>query len=221
MYATTTQTMKIIVFGASGEVGHRMVAEAVRRGSQVTAVSRREPSPGTHDPSVAAVVRAVESASDLQEVIAKHDLVISALRPQDGEEPKLVPLTAAVVEAARAADKRFIIVGGAAPLRIPDTPEYTVLTAPGFLPESSVPIATACQQQHDWCLDHLASLGSYICPPAMLAPGTRTGTYRIGIDTLVVDDQENSSISMEDFAVAILDEAEHPQHTGQQFTVGY
>ena len=215
------QPMKVIVFGASGEVGRRVVAEAVRRGSQVTAVSRREPSPGTHEASVAALVRDVESASDLTEIIAEHDLVISALRPPDGEEPKLVPLTVAVVEAARAAGKRFIVVGGAAALRMPETPEQTVLTAPGFLPESSVAIATACQQQHDWCLDHLASLGSYICPPAMLAPGTRTGSFRLGSDTLVVDEQKNSSISMEDFAVAILDEAEHPQHAGQQFTVGY
>ncbi|MCH8270776.1 MAG: NAD(P)H-binding protein [Planctomycetes bacterium] len=215
------RTMKVIVFGASGEVGSRVVAEAASRGHRVTAVSRREPSPGRHHLSVATLVRDVESASDLMEVIAEHDLVISALRPPDGEEPKLVPLTVAVVEAARAADKRFIVVGGAAPLRMPETPEHTVLTAPGFLPESSVLIAIACQQQHDWCVDHLESRGSYICPPAMLTPGTRTGSYRIGSDTLVVDEQGSSSISMEDFAVAVLDEAEHPQHAGQKFTVGY
>ncbi len=221
MTATTTQTMKIIVFGASGEVGRRLVAEAASRGHRVSAVSRREPSPGTHGPSVAALIRDVESAGDLEEVIADHDLVISALRPRDGHEPELVPLTAAVVQASHAAGKRFIVVGGAAALLVPDTQGHTVLTAPGFLPESSVPIATACQRQHDWCLDHLEPHGSYICPPAMLTPGTRIGSYRIGSDTLVVDEQGRSHISMEDFAVAVLDEAEHPQNAGQQFTVGY
>ncbi len=221
MPATTTRTRKIIVFGASGEVGRRMVAEAASRGHRVSAVSRREPSPGTHDPSVATLVRDVESARDLNVVIADHDLVISALRPRDGEEPRLVPLTAAVVQASQAAGKRFIVVGGAAALRIPDTPGHTVLTAPGFLPESSVPIATACQQQHDWVVPQLDELGAYVCPPAMLTPGTRIGSYRIGGDTLVVDEQGRSHISMEDFAVAVLDEAEHPQHAGRQFTVGY
>ncbi len=221
MPATTTRTMKIIVFGASGEVGRRLVAEAASRGHRVSAVSRREPSPGTDGRSVATLIRDVESAKDLKEVIADHDLVISALRPRDGLEPKLVPLTAAVVQAAQAAGKRFIVVGGAAALRVPDTQGHTVLTAPGFLPESVVPIATACQRQHDWCLDHLEPHGSYICPPAMLTPGTRVGSYRIGGDMLVVDEQGRSHISMEDFAVAVLDEAEHPQNAGQQFTVGY
>lgn len=221
MPAITTKTMKIIVFGASGEVGRRLVAEAASRGHRVSAVSRGEPSPGTNDPLVATLIRDVESAGDLEDVIADHDLVITALRPRDGQEPTLVPLTAAVVKASHAAGKRFIVVGGAAALRVPDMQGHTVLTAPGFLPESSVPIANACQQQHDWCLDHLKPRGSYICPPAMLTPGTRIGSYRIGSDTLVVDDQGRSSISMEDFAVAVLDEAEHPQHAGQRFTVGY
>ena len=224
MPTTTTNTMKIIVFGASGEVGRRMVAEAARRGGRghrVTAVSRSEPSPGLHDASVATLVRDVESARDLTEVIADHDLVISALRPRDGQEPKLVELTVTVVQAARAAGKRFIVVGGAAALRVPGTPGHTVLTAPGFLPESSVLIARACQQQHDWCLDHLEPHGSYICPPAMLTPGLRLGSYRVGGEELIVDDQGQSHISMEDFAVAVLDEAEHPRHAGRKFTVGY
>ncbi len=224
MPTTTTKTMKIIVFGASGEVGRRMVAEAAHRGGRggrVTAVSRSEPSPGLHDTAVATLVRDVESARDLTEVIADHDLVISTLRPPDGQEPKLVDLTATIVQAAQAAGKRFIVVGGAAALRLPDSPGHTVLTAPGFLPESSVLIARACQQQHDWCLNHLEPHGSYLCPPAMLTPGTRTGAYRIGGDMLVVDDQGQSHISMEDFAVAVLDEAEHPRHAGRQFTVGY
>ncbi len=125
-----------------------------------------------------------------------------------------------VAKAAKAAGTRFIVVGGAAPLRLPEDPSHTVLTAPGFLPESSVPIATACQQQHDWVLPQLGELGSYLCSPAMLLPGTRTGSYRVGDDTLITDDDGNSHISMEDFAVAALDEVEHSNHTGRRFTVG-
>ncbi len=55
----------------------------------------------------------------------------------------------------------------------------------------------------------------------MLMPGSRLGSYRVGGEELIVDDQGQSHISMEDFAVAVLDEAEHPQHAGRKFTVGY
>jgi putative NADH-flavin reductase len=220
MPATSTQTTKIIVFGASGEVGRRMVAEAAQRGHRVTAVARRGPGVGVQDRSISTLIRDVETADDLEQIIAEHDFVISALRPQDGEEAKLVDLTAAVVTAATAAGRKFIVVGGAAALRLPNAHDHTVLTAPGFLPESVVPIATACQRQHDWILPELGDSGAYLCPPAMLTPGTRTGSYRVGDDTLVADDDGNSHISMEDFAVAALDEAEHPNHTGRRFTVG-
>jgi putative NADH-flavin reductase len=220
MKTTSTKTLRIAVFGASGDVGRRMVAEAASRGHQVTAVARRLPSRDMHHQAVTNLTIDVESDADLGKTVAEYDAVISALRPRDGEESKLVKLTANVVEAAQTADKPFIIVGGAASLRMPETLEHTVLTAPGFLPESVVPIAAACQQQHDWLLPRLGDLGTYLCPPAMFAPGTRTGLYRIGDDTLVTDADGNSHISMEDFAVAAIDEIESRSHTGRRFTVG-
>ena len=218
---TMNKPIKIIVFGASGEVGRRLVAEAVRRGHRVTAVSRREPSPTDSQRGIETLIRDVESAEDLEQVIASHDVVISALRPPDGHEAKLLELTTAIVDAANAAHRRFLVVGGAASLRLHSDPDHTVLTSPGFLPASVVPIATACQAQHDWILPHLGKLGTYLCPPAMLTPGERTGSYLTGDDTLVVDSDGDSRVSMEDFAVAALDEIESSHHTGRRFTVGY
>ena len=112
-------------------------------------------------------------------------------------------------------------MGGAASLIVPGTPGHTVLTAPGFLPDSVVPIATACQRQFEWIAERLASNGTYLCPPAMLAPGIRTGAYRMDGDMLVVDEDGDSKISMEDFAVALMDEAESRRHNGRRFTVAY
>ena len=221
MQDNTMTQQRILVFGASGQVGSRMVAEAVRRGHRVTAVSRSIDPHTTQEPLVTARAVDVQAGTDLNAAVAEHDMVISALRPPEGQESKLLSLTTSVVEAARATGTRFIVVGGAAVLYLPDDPQHTVLTAPGFLPESVVPIAKACQQQHDWIIDRLAGLGTYLCPPAMLQAGTRTGTYRVGTDTLVTDTQGDSQISIEDFAVAALDEAESPHYTGQQFTVGY
>jgi len=172
------------------------------------------------DLEVDLVVCDVATSPDLGHVVAGHDLVVSAVRPPDGDERALVSLTASIVEAAQETGIPFIVVGGAASLVVPGTGGHTVLTAPGFLPDPVVPIATACQRQFEWIAERLASNGTYLCPPAMLTPGTRTGSYHVGDDTLVIDDAGNSHISMEDFAVAVLDEAEHPSHTGSRFTVG-
>ncbi|MCA9275605.1 MAG: NAD(P)H-binding protein [Phycisphaerales bacterium] len=218
---TATDTLRIAIFGASGQVGQRLVAESTRRGHRVTAIARRIPDEGTHPEGVKTLSRDVLSAEDLPQIAADHDIVIAALRPPNGKEPVMVDQTAAVVEAALASGTRFIIVGGAAPLRFPDAPEHSVFTKPGFLPESVVPIATASQHQHDWLKSRLGALGTLLCPPPMLVAGERTERYRIGEGTLVVDDAGDSGISIEDFAVALLDEAEHPTHTGRVFTVAY
>ena len=111
--------------------------------------------------------------------------------------------------------------GGAARLLLPDRGGETVLSAPGFLPTSTVAIARACQAQYELCLAEIRAEWTYLSPPAILEPGERTGHYRLGGDTLVVDDDGASRISMEDFAVAILDEAETPKHRREAFTVGY
>lgn len=212
--------MKIIVFGAAGDVGRRVVAEALFRKHEVTAVVRRL-IPDFFDPSVQVMVRDVSSATDLVEQIKSHDLVISALRPPAGEDSALLPLTQTVVEASRAAGVRFVIVGGAASLLVPGTSGHTVLTAPGFLPQEVIPIATACQQQYEWCINNLDKIGAYVCPPALLMPGERSGVYRTGSDMLVLGDDGQSRISIEDFAVALLDEGESLEHAGLRTTVGY
>lgn len=212
--------MKIVVFGASGDVGRRVVTEASKRDHEVTAVVRREGAL-TFDKSIDVSVLDVSSSPNLRELIAAHDVAISALRPPDGEESSLRSLTQTVVAAAQHAERRFVVVGGAATLLLPDASGHTVLSAPGFLPENVVPIATACKHQFDWCDGQLGALGTYLCPPAMLTPGERTGKYRLGSDTLVVSTKGQSEISMEDFSVALVDEAENPRHTGRRFTVGY
>jgi putative NADH-flavin reductase len=61
---------------------------------------------------------------------------------------------------------------------------------------------------------------TYVSPPAVLEPGQRTGRYRVGLDHLVTDAAGASSLSMEDFALALVDEAERPQHSRGHFTVG-
>lgn len=218
---TKADPLSIAIFGASGQVGQRLVREGTLRGHRITAITRTAPAPGTHPDGVHHLSRDVLSASDLDKIIAEHDIVLSALRPPAGLESRMVEMTNRIIDASNRTKTRFIIVGGAAPLITPDAPEHTVLTKPNFLPESSVAIAHASQTQFESALPKLGALGTYFCPPAMLVPGERTGTYRTHHDTLVVDANGNSQISMEDYAVALFDEIEKPKHTGGHFTAAY
>lgn len=213
--------MKIIVFGARGDVGSRVVAEAVARGHEVTAVVRRDGQADGLPPSVTVRVADVADTGAVADAMAGHDLAISALRPPDGQEATLVSLTRAVLDAAATAQVRVLVVGGAASLKLPDDSGHTVLTAPGFLPAAVVPIALACQAQYELLTGEMAADWAYVCPPAMLTPGRRTGQYRVGSDVLLVDGNGDSAISMEDFAVALIDEAGRPRHARARFTVAY
>ncbi|MDI9246432.1 NAD(P)H-binding protein [Marinobacter sp. CHS3-4] len=213
--------MKITVYGATGDVGRRIVAEAVKRGHLVTAVSRSKTQLATLPEAVIGHPADVSDDQQLAKTTDGQDLLISALRPGDGGEEQLVSLTTRVIEAGENLGIRSIVVGGAARLIVPGQGGLTVLQSPDLLPEAAVPIARACQRQYEACLQRDQALWTYLSPPALLEPGERTGNYRLGLDTLIIDHNGHARISMEDFAVAILDEAESPTHTGKAFTVGY
>lgn len=211
--------MNIIIFGVTGEVGSRVAKEAVSRGYTVTGVIRSQEKTDRLSAGVKARIGNACQSQQVSELVRDQDLIISAVRPHEGQEPHLVAMTEAILAGAADSGVRAIVVGGAARLRIPGE-EDTVLSKPGFLPASVVPIATACLEQYQMCLSNNANW-TYITPPALLRPGIRTGKYRLGKDELVVDSEGNSQISMEDFAVAILDEAESKEHQRTAFTVAY
>jgi len=213
--------MKLILFGAAGDVGRRILNEALSRGHEVTAVLRRPEQAGTLPSGAVVAIADAGRPGAAAALIPGHDMAISALRPPAGQEEQLVPLTRAVLEGAAAAGIPALVVGGAATLHLADDSSHTVLSAPGFLPPAVVPIAEACAAQHDMIRAEARGDWAYLCPPAMLEPGARTGRYRTGRDTLVTGSDGQSRISMEDFAVALIDEAEARRHTGARFTVGW
>jgi putative NADH-flavin reductase len=200
--------MRILVWGAGGAVGSRVVQEAVARGHQVTAVGRSGPVRGD-----------AANPDDVARLSAGHDVVISATRPRPGREGELVDAAKGLVIGLRASGVRLILVGGAASLIVPGT-EVLLVDSPGF-PEDLRPIALACNEQFDVVRAANNVDWTYVSPPALLEPGARTGRYRKGHDHLVTDADGNSSISLEDFAIALVDEAEQALHLRQRFTVGY
>ncbi len=212
--------MKITVFGAAGDVGSRIVKEALSRGHSVTAVVRKEAQLNIFQKGVDTKIGFANLIEDVEKLLINQDVVISAIRPAQGREMELPTSTHALLTGAGNSQVRSVIVGGAASLGIPGK-STTVLTEPGFLPESVVNIATACSKQHQVCINHDNQNWSYASPSAMLRPGTQTGEFRVGNDELLFDLTGISHISMEDFAIALIDEAEQPKHIATRFTVGY
>lgn len=208
--------MKIIVLGATGMAGSRVVTEALARGHDVVGVSRRG-APDT--PGVTTVSADVTDIERMTSLLAGADAVVCATRPRPGEEHTVPATTAAVLDAAAAAGTRVVVVGGAAPLSSPDRPGLLVLDDPRYVQDAWRDAAVASVEQFRVCEKHSADW-VYLSPAAMLEPGERTGRYRRGGTTLVAAPDGTSRISAEDMAVAVLDEIERPcgqRHLG----VGY
>ncbi|ARZ71018.1 NADH-flavin reductase [Streptomyces albireticuli] len=212
--------MRITVFGAAGNVGSRVVTEALGRGHEVTAVVRRE----ARFPELPAAAHArtgdAADPRDVARLAAGQDVVVTATRPAQGSEGDLLTTTEGLLTGLSGTGVRLLVVGGAGSLTVPGTGGTTVADAPDF-PPSWRPIALACNAQLAACRAATEVDWTYLSPPALLEPGTRTGRYRLGTDELIVDAKGESAVSMEDLAVALLDEAENPRHRRTRFTVGY
>lgn len=211
--------MQIAVIGAGGTIGQRIVREALERGHTVTAVVRDPARYQEANPQVAAVKADARDADGIAAAVAGHDVLVSAFGPsQDGDVQDYLRVAQALIDAVgRTPGQRLLIVGGAGSLEVaPGVALYDTPQFPAFL----LPLAKA----------HGAGLELYrasdidwtFCSPAIvIEPGQRTGAYRIGGDQVLFDAQGQSRISTEDYAVALLDEIERPQHIRRRFTVAY
>lgn len=200
-------------------VGCRVVTEAAGRGHHVTAVYRsRRPAAAPAAAAVTAVEGDADDADRMSALFEDADAVVAATRPAPGREHTAVLTTTALLDAAAKTGTRILVVGGAAPLMMPGQPDVLVLDSP-YVPEPYRTLAAASAAQLDTCRSHSADW-VYLSPPALLEPGTRTGTYRRGTTTLLTTPDGGSRISAEDLAVAVLDELERPG-TDRHFTVGY
>jgi putative NADH-flavin reductase len=213
--------MRIVVFGAGGRVGSRTVAEALARGHQVTAVVR---DPAAHDLRGDGLTVVAGDATDPGSVAAVaggHDLAISTVGTGQGKAPETLPAAArALLDGlSRAGVPRLIVLGGAGSLeaapgvRVLDAPDFREEWKPDALAQAeALEIYRSAMTDVDW---------TYVSPAALLQPGERRGSYRKGGDRLLVDDDGHSEISMEDFALALLDEAESAEHVRRRFTVAW
>ena len=216
--------MKLVLFGATGNVGQRVAAEALRRGHEVIGVVRDPAAVEPPDPRVRLVKGDATNAESVADVARGAEAVVSAISPRPNARglpaPSLSANSRALITGLRKAGvKRVLYVGGASSLEVapgkaladqPDFPE--IYKAEAREGREALAIWRAEAQGLDW---------TYLSPAAEITPGQRTGVYRTTDDQLLVDAKGRSFITFEDYAVAVLDELEHPRHVGRRFGVAY
>ncbi len=209
--------MKVVLFGATGKAGGCILQELLSRGHHVIAVVRSagKLSPAEH---LTVVEQDLTESSRLAEILAGSDAAVSAYAPPPENTDEIVTVTAMLVRAVEESGcPRLIVVGGAASLYVA---LGVTLLASGHLPDAWVPIATSHARVLE--LLKLSPINwTYFSPAAFFAPGVRTGKFRLGKDDLITDSRGQSRISMEDYAIALVDELEKPQHLRERFTIGY
>lgn len=203
--------MKVALIGSSGRVGSRLTAELLRRGHLVTGIERNQ---GRADsrPGVTTKQGDATQPAILAPLIAGHDAVMSASRFQTSDANALINAM------KNAGVKRLLVVGGAGSLEV--APGKPLMETPDF-PEAYETEARAGGRFLDTLRKEKDLDWTYLSPSAEFVPGERTGKFRLGGNELLVDSTGKSWVSMEDFAIAMVDELEHPRHTRQRFTVGY
>ncbi len=202
--------MKVALIGATGMIGSRLLAELNRRGHQVTAIVRR-PEKVPALPNVAAKKGDVFDEKGLAELLRGHDAVISAVHFLDSDPKKLL----AAVKASGV--PRYLVVGGAGSLEV--APGVKLIDTPQF-PAQYKAEAQAGADFLGLLREEKALDWTFLSPSAVIAPGERTGKFRLGGDQLLTHDK-GSNISAEDYAIAMVDELEKPAHSRRRFTVGY
>ncbi|WP_433501403.1 NAD(P)-dependent oxidoreductase [Sphaerimonospora sp. CA-214678] len=210
--------MRISVFGATGNVGRRVVTEAVSRGHEVTGVALNAAAFADLPPGVDGRVGDATDLDAVLPLITGRDLVITSTCPTPGNEHELVTVAHTLLTACAKTGTRLLLVGGAGSLTVEDG--GILMNEVGY-PSYLRPIALACIDQLAACRADTVVDWAYLSPAKLLVPGERTGRYRIGGDELLVDADGDSRISLEDLAVALLDEAERPRHHRMRFTVAY
>lgn len=213
--------MNIALIGATGFVGSAILTELLNKGHKVTAIARNT-SKIAPQANLTAVEADIFEEDKLAKLLTGNDAVISAYN-SGWTNPNIYndfingsdAITAAV---KKSGIKRLLVVGGAGSLEVApgvqlvDTPQFPEKWKQGALAAREALNTLKEENQLDW---------TFLSPAILLEPGQRTGVFRLGTDQPVFNEKEESKISVQDLAVAIVNEIEQPQFIRKRFTVGY
>ncbi|GLX53194.1 3-beta hydroxysteroid dehydrogenase [Streptomyces hygroscopicus subsp. hygroscopicus] len=209
---------KILIVGGTGYTGTNIATEAVARGHEVASYARSAPKA-----PVDGVTYTQGEADDAARLVPGQDAVVAALSPRGDLVGRLLGLYQDIAAAADAAGARLIVIGGFSSLRpAPGEPRF----AEGDLPEQFRSEAREMDAVREWLTTAApASLDWTLVSPAggygAWAAGERTGTYRVGGEVALLDEQGRSEISGADFALAVVDEIERDAHPRAHISIAY
>lgn len=213
--------MKLAIIGATGFVGSAVLQEALQQGHDVTAIVRHPEKLAVH-PSLTAKAVSVFDEAALADVLRGHDAVISAYNPgwtNPDIQSQMIEGSAHIVNATKQAKvPSLLVVGGAGSLEVApgvqlvDTPQFPAEWKEGALGAREVLNQLKNEKELNW---------SFISPAVFLEPGKRTGQFRYGDDAVLFNDDQPARISVEDLAVAIVEEIAAPRYNQRRFTVAY
>jgi len=213
--------MKIALIGATGFVGSEVLKELLSRGHQVTALARN-PEKFAGQLGLKVVKADALDAAQVAAAVEGHDAVVDSYNP-GWSEPRIHDVflqgTRAILDGVkRSGVKRVLVVGGAGSLfvapgvQLVDTPHFPAEYKQGALAAREALTQIRNETSLDW---------TFLSPAALLAPGPRTGKFRIGAEELLMDGDKPAGLSVADLAVAIVDEIETPKHIRKRFTAAY
>lgn len=210
--------LKIALFGATGMIGSRIAAQALERGHDVTALVR-QPRAIEGAPTLTVATGDLFDTAASAEKVKGFDVIASAYGPAREDASKVIEATRALVALARAAGvKRLVAVGGAGSLEV--APGKQLVDTEGF-PEAYKAVALAHREALSFYRTVADVDWTFFAPAALIAPGAKTGKFRTGADTLIVDANGDSKISAEDYAIAFVGEIENARFVRRIATVGY
>lgn len=213
----------VVLIGASGFVGTAILNELLNRGHKVTAIVRDPAKVTASNPNLKVIQADVTDTDVLIEASKGKDTVISAYNPgwknPNIYEETLKNYPLIVDSVKKAGVERLLIVGGAGTLfyapgkMVMDADDVPAKLLPGIKSLGEFYLNTLRKENDiDWI---------FLSPAANMTLGERTGKFRIGKDDLVVDVNGDSNISVEDYAMAMVDELEQKHHHKERFTIGY
>lgn len=212
--------MEIALIGATGFIGSAILQEALARNHVVTGlVSHPEKLP-VHSNLIAVKTDATDEAS-LAEQLQDHDVVVSAFSGHAQKDTLgyyMQGIKSIISATKRAQVPRLLVVGGAGSLEV--APGVQVIDTPEF-PEEYKATAEGARQALNLLREETSLNWTMLSPSAQIAPGDRTGKFRLGGDKLLIDADGRSFISVQDYAMAMIDELEKSEYERERFTVGY
>ena len=215
--------MNIALIGATGFVGSAVLEELLQRGHSVTALVR-DPAKLAARTGLNVVQADAQDATQVAAAVRGQDAVISAYNPgwnaPDLYNQFLRGHNAIVAGVKQAGVKRLLVVGGAGSLYV--APGVQLVDTPQFLdhvPPNIVPGAQAARDALTGLREEKELDWTFVSPPVGLAPGGRSGNYRVGGEEVLMDGENPAVVSVADLAVSIVDEIEQSRYLHKRFTV--